>query len=218
MELRRLRLAREAVLDFPSLKDYTNQPLSFRPDMAIRTVTPDVLDDIMIQQYLSQGMLEEIDEEGKPLPPPPAPNLVPDSMAKLSPQREERPAGANPEDGTKPASPTPKQVSDQQLSVQRMERPAGANPEDGTASKTGGMVSAGKVIPEVPQSTEGMTTTPTQQGTGPELKEQSESPVPNEQNSAPANSEASPESAEELASRRDQNTLSEESAARKKKR
>ena len=145
-----LRLTRASIFNFPQFTDVNNQPLAFNPGSPLVTVGDDVLQDEVIQLYLAQGTLVEVNEDGTIIPPPAAPAIQSDAERGVGVTRQERGAGANPEDGTAPAPiviPGDGQVI-ATLPRNRQERGAGANPEDGTA------VVPGKARKDVPQAEE----------------------------------------------------------------
>jgi hypothetical protein len=223
MGIRRLRLVRESILDLPQFRDASNQPLSFRPDSPLAVISDDIADNELIQNYLAQGILVEVDENGKVLPPPAAPALQSDAERGVAPRRENRGAGANPEDGTAPKQNTTTNpaLTTTGMPRDRQSRGAGANPEDGTAPRPGGVVHAGtnqvrldapkqdiKKGEPAPSAID--ENSPTMQAAKAESDMRAGLDEHGNLRQPPGNADAA--SAEELASRRDHSTMTAESA------
>ncbi len=154
MGFHRVRLVRETILELPGLKTQTNQPLVFSPDSPLNIISDEVFNDPIVQYYLAQNSIVEIGEDGAPVPPPAAPEIQSDAERGVGPTRDEKPAGANPEDGTRERPKTYPRPGTPMggYSQAREDRPAGANPEDGTRHVNAGHVnpSTGQIQGDLP--------------------------------------------------------------------
>jgi hypothetical protein len=61
-----LQINRPCILELKQLKDYGGQPLIFKGGLQKRCVTEEVFQHPMVQGYLSQQLLVEVDQDGKP--------------------------------------------------------------------------------------------------------------------------------------------------------
>ena len=217
MANRRLRLVRESILELPQFRDVSNQTLTFRPDSPLAIVTDEVADNELVQSYLAQGLLVEIDENGEVKPPPAAaPVIQSDAEKGLTPPRQSRGAGANPEDGTGPRPGKAAAPQGAGLSQNRQARGAGANPEDGTASRPGGIVSpnTGVVQKNVSAALQQTAGKPAEEApTAIDVQSPQMQAAQGEAAFRKETASATPGAAEELASRREAGTLDTETPA-----
>lgn len=125
MKLHWLKLVKPCTLEIREVKDYAGQDLIFRPNGFMqRCVTQEGLDHPLVQKYLRQLMLAEVDKAGKPITAS-APAAAPAAPASPTPapaKPKETPAPAPepeplPEPEPEPEPETPSEDSTESVST-----------------------------------------------------------------------------------------------------
>lgn len=145
MKLHWLQLKKPCVLEIREVKDYAGQPLVFRPPgLSRRCVTDEGLQHALVQRYLTQRLIEEVDKAGKPLvgglkaapvvetvvevateppPPPPPPPIEPAPEPEPEPAPEPEP------------EPEPEPVLDEAEELEESDESVSDSSSDGSSRR-----------------------------------------------------------------------------------